>query len=123
MDKAAVATGFTKGVAAAVLITAALAPGWVMAQVAQMTAAPVTAPVAQAPQPRLKNPLNRNPARRSGVPDSAPVMQDERNSSSRPTQPAAPASPDPRDAVLPAPDTARDLPSPPAATASQPVAP
>jgi hypothetical protein len=114
MDKAAVAARFANGVGVAVLISVVFATGWARAQ---MVAAP-------APQPGLNNPLNRNPDRRSGEPDPSPLMQDERDSSSRPTQPAEPGAPDPRDAVLPAPDTARDLLSPPpAAAASRPVAP
>lgn len=46
----------------------------------------------------LNNPLNRNPQDRSSVPDTASVTQDLRNSSTRPTQPAAPSEPDPRNA-------------------------
>ena len=91
-------------------ITGALVPTWVAAQAAL---SPSGAPADQAPAQDLSNPantglMNRNPDRRSGVFDSAPVAQDPRNSSSRPTLPAAPGTTDSRDAVLPPPDRTRD---------------
>lgn len=90
--------------------TGALAPTWVAAQA---VVAPSAAPAGQTAaqdlgNPVRSNPRNRNPDRRSGVSDSAPVAQDPRNSTSRPTLPAAPDTPDSRDAVLPAPDNTRD---------------
>ena len=85
-----------------------------MALVLALSGAPalLAAQAEVAPSRGLDNPLNRNPARRSGVSDSAPVEQDTRNSSTRPTLPAAPAAPDTRDAAPPAPDTSRDVPPP-----------
>ena len=56
------------------------------------------------------NPLNRNPRNRTGFADSAPVAQDPRNSTTRPTQPTASRKPDTRDTV-PAPDPSRDVPA------------
>ena len=64
----------------------------------------------------LNNPLNRNPQDRSSVPDTATVTQDVRNSSTRPTQPAAPSQPDERNADLAPRDTSRY-------TSAAPVAP
>ena len=75
---------------------------------AQSLPAPTGESAGEMPTPTLPNPLNRNPGRRSGLSDAAPVMQDERNSTSRPTLPAAPGTPDSRDTVLPAPNGAFD---------------
>jgi hypothetical protein len=67
-------------------------PATVMA--VALTLAAVLAPALVAAQaPDLNNPLNRNPRNRTGFADSAPVVQDPRNSTSRPTQPAHRASP------------------------------
>jgi hypothetical protein len=84
-------------------------PATVMA--VALTLAAVLAPALVAAQaPDLNNPLNRNPRNRTGFADSAPVVQDPRNSTSRPTQPAASRKPDVRDTV-PAPDPSRDVPA------------
>lgn len=84
------------------------------AMVAAQTPTPTPiAPAPALPSPGLANPLDRNPLNRSGVPDSAPVMQDIRDSSTRPTLPAAPASPDVRDADKQPPDKTRDAQLPP----------
>ncbi len=102
-------------------VTGVLLPTWVAAQA---VVSPSGAPAGQAPAQDLSNPaninpLNRNPDRRSGVSDSAPVAQDPRNSSSRPTLQAAPGTPDSRDAVLAPPDRTRDAaPTSPGETAS-----
>ena len=55
----------------------------------------------------LSNPLNRNPQDRSSVPDTATVTQDVRDSTSRPSQPAAPSQLDERNADLGPRDTSR----------------
>lgn len=88
-SRSAMAGGF---LAMALAFAAALAPALAAAQAQE-----------------LNNPLNRNPRNRTGIADSAPVYQDPRNSSTRPTQPAASRKPDPRDTV-PAPDPSRDVP-------------
>jgi hypothetical protein len=92
----------------AVMALAACA-GFVSAvSLAQVMPAPAVADVAVRPLvPGFDNPLNRNPRRRSGFSDAAPVSQDSRNSSSRPTLPAASPSPDPR-SYVPPPDPSRD---------------
>lgn len=84
-----------------------LMPAWVAAQGGM--GSPSGASAGQSSQKKLVNPLNRNPSRRSGIPDTAPVPDDPRNSSTRPTLPAAPSAPDPRDVVPPQPDSSRDL--------------
>lgn len=86
-----------------------LAPAWVAAQ-GEMGASS-GASAGQSSQKKLVNPLNRNPNRRNGISDTAPVPvpDDPRNSSTRPTLPAAPSTPDPRDVVPPQPDGSRDL--------------
>lgn len=70
-----------------------------------------TLAVAQAPAAETAvetaNPTNRNPARRT-IPDNAPVPQDSRDSTTRPTTPAAVAPDAARDAVRPA-DPSRDV--------------
>ena len=71
------------------------------------------------PAQGLNNPLNRNPLNRRGLSDSAPVEQDPRNSTTRPTLPAAPVKPDARDAAPPAQDRSRGVPPP----AQAPVTP
>lgn len=68
--------------------------------------------------PGLNNPLNRNPQDRSSVPDTAPVTQDARNSSTRPTESAAPSQPDVRNADVPPADSSRDTTIEPLAPAS-----
>lgn len=84
-----------------------LMPAWVAAQGG--TGSSSGASAGQPSPKKLLNPLNRNPGRRSGIPDTAPVPDDPRNSSSRPTLPAAPNAPDPRDVLPPQPDGSRDL--------------
>ena len=98
---------------ATLALAGALAPSWVAAQ------GPATPP-GQGSAQNLNNPLNRNPANRSGGPDTAPVPVDPRNSTSRPTLPAAPGTPDSRDAAQPAPEPARDA-APPAPAAEKPA--
>ena len=88
-------------------LSLSLAPAWVAAQGGLGSSSGVSA--GQPSQKKLANPLNRNPSRRSGIPDTAPVPDDPRNSSTRPTLPAAPSTPDPRDVVPPQPDSSRDL--------------
>lgn len=73
----------------------------------------VAAQTPELPSTGLGNPLDRNPLNRSNVPDSAPVVQDVRDSSTRPTLPAAPSSPDIRDADKQPADKTRDAEIPP----------
>jgi hypothetical protein len=84
------------------------APAGRLLTMALTVAAALVPALAAAQAQDLNNPLNRNPRNRSGIADSAPVFQDPRNSSTRPTQPAAPRKPDSRDTV-PAPDPSRDV--------------
>ena len=99
---------------------------------AQSGLSPLIAPAEQIPAPDSGNTLNRsnslaplarNPERRSGIPDTAPVQQDLRDSTSRPTLPAAPDTLDVRDAILPTPDSTRfNLPNPSGAVPAVPEA-
>ncbi|MES2361424.1 MAG: hypothetical protein V4646_06440 [Pseudomonadota bacterium] len=86
-----------------------LMPAWVAAQGGMGSSSGSGASAGNASSKKLLNPLSRNPGRRSGIPDTAPVPDDPRNSSTRPTLPAAPVTPDPRDVVPPQPDGSRDL--------------
>lgn len=94
---------------------AALANRWLMAAMLALCNAPalVAAQVERPSAPGLDNPLNRNPLNRRGLSDSAPAALDPRNSTTRPTLPAAPPEPDIRDAAPPEPDGSRDI-APPA---------
>lgn len=78
-----------------------------------MVAAQTTAAPPATPSTRVSNPLDRNPLNRSGVPDTATVLQDIRDSTTRPTLPAAPSTPDIRDADKQPPDATRDAQLPP----------
>ena len=93
----------------------ALANRWLMAAMLALCNAPalVAAQVERPSAPGLDNPLNRNPLNRRGLSDSAPAALDPRNSTTRPTLPAAPPGPDIRDAAPPEPDGLRDV-APPA---------
>ena len=112
MDKVltgASGTALTKACWRTIALLASVAPGWALAQGALP---PAAGPAAQSPElmaPPYRNPGYRNPDRRSGIPDTSPVTQDLRDSSSRPTLPAASDLLDPRD-TLPVPDSARDAP-------------
>lgn len=91
--------------------SAASANRWLIAVMLALCSAPalVAAQVELPPAPRLDNPLNRNPLNRRGLSDSAPAALDPRNSTTRPTMPAAPRGPDIRDAAPSEPEPLRDV--------------
>ena len=110
MNKAWTFARLVKQLLVVIFLVLACAPALVAAQTMQ---------TAQTLSPGLGNPLNRNPLNRRGLSDSAPVEQDLRNSTTRPTLPSAPVAPDVRDVVVPAPDRSRDVTQP----AAEPVTP
>ena len=67
----------------------------------------LTANASLAQQQPLNNPIVRNPQLRSNIPDTAPVVQDPRNSDTRPTLPAAPLEPSGPRVTIPEPDPSR----------------
>lgn len=94
-------------------MSAALNPRWLAPLLALLTlgaAAQAPVPPTVPAPPSLDNPLNRNPARRASAPSDAvaPLPTDGRDSTTRPTEPAASGF----DPVRDAPATLPEAPAP-----------